>query len=67
MKTVETTTSSTNSTNAVLGAVYRLIIVLLAPLFMCYMMLPPLWLLGIPYWILTNRSLMNDWRRMYGV
>ena len=53
--------------NVLLGAVYRLILVILAPIFMIYMMFPPLWLIGIPYWIITERNLMKDWCKMYGV
>jgi hypothetical protein len=53
--------------NVLLGAVYRLILVILAPLFMIYMMFPPLWIIEIPYWIITDRDLMEDWCKMYGV
>lgn len=50
-----------------LGAVYRLVYLLSAPIFMIYMMFPPLWIIGIPYWIITDRDLMKDWCEMYGV
>ncbi len=52
---------------ALLGAVYRLMWFILAPIFMIYMMFPPLWIIGIPYWIITGRDLMKDWCKMYGV
>ena len=39
----------------------RLVYVLQAPLFFIYMCLPFLWIINIPYWILTGRDLMEDW------
>ena len=59
--------TKSNNANVLLGVVYRLIWVILAPIFMIYMMFPPLWLIGIPYWIITDRDLMEDWCKMYGV
>jgi hypothetical protein len=59
--------TKSNNANVLLGVVYRLIWVVLAPIFMIYMMLPPLWIIGIPYWIITDRDLMEDWCKMYGV
>ena len=56
-----------NFANTLLGAVYRLIIIVGIPFYMVYMMFPPLWLLGIPYYILTGRELMKDWCKVYGV
>jgi hypothetical protein len=67
MQQDQITSVSPNSTNAVLGAVYRLLFVVGAPFFMVYMLFPPLWLLGLPYWIITDRDLMTDWCKMYGV
>jgi len=52
---------------ALLGAVYRLLWLVVAPIFMIYMMFPPLWIIGIPYWIITDRDLMKDWCKMYGI
>jgi hypothetical protein len=59
--------TKSNNANVLLGVVYRLIWVVLAPIFMIYMMLPPLWIIGIPYWIITDRDLMEDWCKMYDV
>jgi hypothetical protein len=39
----------------------RLFYVTQAPLFFIYMLIPPLWLLDMPYWIFTKRNLMDDW------
>ena len=60
-------TELSNVLYTLLGAVYRLVYLLVAPIFMIYMMFPPLWIIGIPYWIITNRDLMKDWCKMYGV
>ena len=53
--------------NAILCVIYRLVYFLFAPIFMIYMLFPTLWIIGIPYWILTNRDLMKDLCKMYGV
>ena len=45
----------------------RLIYVIQAPIFFIYMCLPFLWILEVPYWILTGRSLMKDWCQYNGV
>ena len=29
--------------------------------FICYVCLPPLWLLGFPYWVLSGKDLWDDW------
>jgi hypothetical protein len=39
----------------------RFIYILQAPLFGIYMCLPFLWIINLPYWIITGRNLMNDW------
>jgi hypothetical protein len=59
--------TESNNANVLLCAVYRLIWVILVPIFMIYMLFPALWLIGIPYWIITGRELMKDWCKMYGV
>lgn len=43
----------------------RLLYVICAPIWLIYMGFPILWLLDIPYWILTNRSLMKDVCKIY--
>ncbi len=63
----QVSTELSNVLYTLLGAVYRLVYLLVAPIFMIYMMFPPLWIIGIPYWIITNRDLMKDWCKMYGV
>ena len=67
MKNVDLKTKTPTFGNVLLGAVYRLIWLVVAPIFMIYMMFPPLWIIGIPYWIITDRDLMKDWCKMYGV
>ena len=39
----------------------RLIYIIQAPIFLVYVMFPLLWVLDIPYWILTGRDLWEDW------
>jgi hypothetical protein len=41
--------------------VKRLIYIVQAPLFFLYVSLPFLWVLDLPYWVFTGRSLMDDW------
>jgi hypothetical protein len=60
-------TEPSNVLYTLLGVVYRLIYLLVAPIFMIYMLFPPLWIFGIPYWIITDRDLMKDCCKMYGV
>lgn len=63
----QVSTEPSNVLYTLLGAVYRLVYLLVAPIFIIYMMFPPLWIIGIPYWIITDRDLMKDWCKMYGV
>lgn len=47
--------------------IYRLVYVILSPLYVVYMLFPPFWILNIPYWVITGRNLMKDFRKMYEV
>ena len=39
----------------------RFIYILQTPLFFLYMCLPVFWIIDLPYWIITGKSLMKDW------
>lgn len=44
----------------------RLAFVTLLIPFIVYLVLPPCWLLGIPYWIMSGKNLMRDWKSLMG-
>lgn len=67
MDGLKVNTRSNNILYKLLSIAYRLMYLLLVPVFMIYMMLPPLWIIGIPYWIITGRNLMKDWCGIYGI
>lgn len=43
----------------------RLIWTLFLPLYVAYLVFPPIWVLNIPYWVLTDRDLFNDLEQIY--
>ena len=50
-----------------MGIIKRFLYIIFAPVFMIYIVCPPLWILNIPYWIITDRDLMDDLCKIYGV
>jgi hypothetical protein len=50
-----------------MGILNRLFWLIQLPLFIVYMCIPFFWILGIPYWVLTNGNLMNDWCKYNGI
>jgi hypothetical protein len=48
-------------------ALKRLLYVVQFLFFICFVCLPPLWLiLGFPYWVLSGKDLWDDWWNFNG-